>query len=493
MPMRTMFDRFPNELLYEVFEYLTIYDILYAFQGINKRINKLLNNYDKYNLNFQSWPKSKFDFVRQSISPEQIQSLILSDTNDTVRQIHLFFRSFYIRRCINLKLLTLNEISELDWIKIARKLHYLPKLTSLSIQSSHQLSPITTELPLKYLTLGLCPVRNLHQWLVHTPMLRKIEVQLFAEVSNTGDIFSMNPMDLNICQLILKLPEKSNVTFDELDTLFACMSKLEVLTVCAKKGFRLVNGDRWENLIRRHLPSLKYFHFKIHPSLDSVNTIQLFAPFQTSFWSDQHQWFIHCDYDETMNSAFHTIKNIHLYTLPYCDEEFYLSTSIQSLTKLKKDVYQTIKKLRLVINCEYHSHILQQYYFPNLNSLTIQNLFVFIPLIGFIDLSQIKHLTIEKSNTISSEQFFSEILTYSINLHSLQVPWQTLREITGDFTNQHVCSLLTKQIKCLHISQSLSKIEQNKCQAIINLIKIFSINLEKLNVSVRSLHDVPYY
>ncbi|CAF4039970.1 unnamed protein product, partial [Rotaria sordida] len=32
-------DQFSDELLYKVFEYLTTYDILYAFKGLNKRID----------------------------------------------------------------------------------------------------------------------------------------------------------------------------------------------------------------------------------------------------------------------------------------------------------------------------------------------------------------------------------------------------------------------------------------------------------------------
>ncbi|CAM4825502.1 unnamed protein product, partial [Rotaria magnacalcarata] len=67
---------------------LTTYEILYEFQGLNKRIDKLLRTYAKYDLNFKSWPKSKFDFVCQSINPEQVRSLILSDADDTCQQIH---------------------------------------------------------------------------------------------------------------------------------------------------------------------------------------------------------------------------------------------------------------------------------------------------------------------------------------------------------------------------------------------------------------------
>jgi len=124
-----MLDLFPNELLYELFEYLTTYNILYAFKGLNKRIDKVLGRYAKYDLNFKSWPKSKFDFICQSIRPEQVRSLILSDGNDTCRQIHLFLGLFYIRQFINLKSLTLIEITEQDLNKVVTKFNLLSKLS----------------------------------------------------------------------------------------------------------------------------------------------------------------------------------------------------------------------------------------------------------------------------------------------------------------------------------------------------------------------------
>ena len=50
----SMLDIVPNELFYEVFQYLTIYDVLYAFKGLRKRVDALLGKYDKYDLDFRS-------------------------------------------------------------------------------------------------------------------------------------------------------------------------------------------------------------------------------------------------------------------------------------------------------------------------------------------------------------------------------------------------------------------------------------------------------
>ncbi|CAF1287479.1 unnamed protein product [Adineta ricciae] len=488
MPSPTMFDRFPTELVFETFRYLTTYDILRAFKGLNRRINMVLTNYHKYNLNFQSWPKDKFDFVCESISPDQIQSLVLSDEDDTVRQIHLFFRSFYIRRCVNLKSLTLIAIDEQDWKKIQRKLHFLSNLTSLSFRLSHHLSPISVELPLKSLVLSICTTNELHQWLLHTPMLINLEVELIANVSDND--FRLNPISTNIRRLKIKLPEKSNITFEDLEALFLCMPKVKFVTFTVVKGFRLFHGDRWEDLLRRYLPQLEDFRFKSHPSLGNVTPTQVISAFQTPFWLHEHQWIVHCDFHGILNQHHRNVINIHLYTLPYPDDQFHLTTSTKSLTKHSKDAFQSVKDLYLSMDSDMSTHLLEHFYFPDLDSLTIRNLHQFPSLIDLINLSHIKHLTIEQNNPIQPQEFFSHILVYSINLRSLKISWHSLMEITREFTDQNICSILKKQIKHLHVFDSATKIVPDKGKQVECLIKLFSKNLEKLNVHVPSLDTI---
>ena len=109
-----MLDVLPNELFYEVFRYLTGDAIFYAFKGLNQRMDALYENYDRYHLDFRSWSKSKFNFIRQLISPDQLRSLILYDADDTCGQITRFFHLFSIRQFVNLRSLSLLEISEQD-------------------------------------------------------------------------------------------------------------------------------------------------------------------------------------------------------------------------------------------------------------------------------------------------------------------------------------------------------------------------------------------
>ncbi|CAF3378673.1 unnamed protein product [Rotaria socialis] len=423
---QTIFDLFPNELLYEVFQYLTTYEILYGFQGLNKRIDKLLRTCAKYNLNFKSWPKSKFDFVCQSINPEQVRSLILSDADDTCQQIHLFFRLVPVQRLVNLESLILIETNEQE-LKLA-----------------HGLIPKIIVPPLKYLSIGICSMSQLKEISFSTPILTKLNVQLIADTTPADDTLLLSS---EVRQLKIELAKKSNMKYDDIQLLFEWMPKLEKFTFIAAKGLPFIEGDQWEHLIQRCLPKLKEFHFKIHPHFLHTNVEQLLRTFQTEFWLKEKQWFIYCDHHFHLNFRHFGLQHVHLYTLPYRDKQFCLSLLTEATTKGCKDKYSSIKNLFFAINSRYNTELNQHYYFPNLDSLTICNLHKLIPIDNLIDLSQVKHLTVTRNNDINSEEFFSYTLVHSTKLESLTLPWCTLVQITKHFTDHQVCSLLKNKSK----------------------------------------------
>jgi hypothetical protein len=109
-----------------------------------------------------------------------------------------------------------------------------------------------------------------------------------------------------------------------------------------------------------------------------------------------------------------------------------------------KDDYSTIKNLYLSFDSHSDTKIAERYYFSNLDSLTIRNLHKLEPIDNLINLSKIKHLIIKQNNKIRSKEFLSYILVHSNNLESLELSWTTLKQITANFTNQHVCSAFIK-------------------------------------------------
>ena len=487
-----LFNRFPNELFYEIFEYLTSYDILYAFSGLNQRIDSLLQNYSKYRFNFQSCTKSQFDFVCKSITCEQIQSLILADSDDTCQQIRTFFQLFYIRKCINIESLNLIEITEQNLSKLLPKIKFLPKLTCLSIDLKNSLIPnIECGSSLKSLSVTTCSMSRLCELLLSVPLLTKLNVELITDDTNR---IVNSSLTTNIHQLKIKLRPKSNVTFNEIGLLFQWMPKLKQLTFIAIRGMRFVHGNQWESLIRMYLSDLKQFHFAIHPNLQHHYISQNLSTFQTPFWLEEKQWIIHCNYYSYVDYHLGNLCRTNFYTLPYCDEQFELFFSTKTLTTPCKSQYATVKNLYFSIDDGARKNINDNYYFSNLNSLTIRNLYKPLSIDTFIDLSTIKHLTIEQGNPINPKECFSYLLMYMTNLQSLQLTWHCLVEITHHFKNQEVCSILSKQIKFLSLIDIISEKEDNgeTRQALEKLSQIFSSNLIKVSISVMSFDNIVF-
>ena len=484
-----MLDEIPTELFHNVFQYLTTCDVFYAFKGLSKRVDAVLAKYDKYDFDFRSWSKSKFDFFCQSISSDQMRSLVLADADDTCRQIPTFFRLFYIRHFVNLRFLSLLEISERDLQKLISEFQFCPKLSSLKIRLAEGFIPNIVGLSLKHLSVGVCTMNVLQEILSHMPSLVDLSVRLVA-----GEVPVNNSLLIatEIRRLKIELPEKSNIDYDHIGILLRCMSKLEEFTFLAVKGYRFIHGNRWKDLIRQCSPQLKRFHFKVHPNLNNLNINQLLSTFRTSFWLNEKQWIIYCDHHDLPYDVHwrQNTKKVHLYTLPYSDEQFYLSLSTTGLGEVMKDKYHNVRNLYLSHAYSSNTKITNRYYFPHLHSLTIQNLHKLMPMDDFIDLSQLKHLTIEPHNSIDADEFYSYILVYATSIQSIELSWDTLVKITRNFTDERICSLLIKQIKYLNLLNMKTSDDESNEKPMKILIEIFGQSLEKLNFSVRSIDDI---
>lgn len=100
----TMFESLPNEILIECFEYLHEVDIYYSLDGLNSRINNLIQKLT-LNLNFQYIRKTRFDQVctKMKLNPafqKEILSLKLSN-KDTCDQIDIFLSLFSLDEFFN--------------------------------------------------------------------------------------------------------------------------------------------------------------------------------------------------------------------------------------------------------------------------------------------------------------------------------------------------------------------------------------------------------
>jgi phage-related holin len=85
-----IFDQLPAELLHTLFTYFFASELFLTFYNINDYVNATLQSYSIYQLDL----KSHFRRICRYVHPEQVISLILSDSNDTPGLSELFFSRF---------------------------------------------------------------------------------------------------------------------------------------------------------------------------------------------------------------------------------------------------------------------------------------------------------------------------------------------------------------------------------------------------------------
>ncbi|CAF1146387.1 unnamed protein product [Rotaria sordida] len=133
------FEQLPNELIFDVFEYLNAIHIFRAFYGLNSRFNKLLNiSFKFYHLDFRSVSKYTFTNVCQQHLPliiDKVVTFYLADDDETPNLPEIFLSyNFTLDKFIHLKSLSLQSIRSFDILnKIILQCHHLSYLTHFKL------------------------------------------------------------------------------------------------------------------------------------------------------------------------------------------------------------------------------------------------------------------------------------------------------------------------------------------------------------------------
>lgn len=184
--MTSVFETLPTEILFEIFDYLTASDILYALINLNEQLNDVIGLYPLH-LDFQHISRSKFDFVCRHIRPEQVITLYLSDEfmPDQVRIFKKYF-SQYHKQFIRLKAIkfintstilanapvSLSSLSIKTYLKTHNTNHLITKLlnqqaqylTYLKVDGFYAFRSINTSFPLlKHLVIGYCTITEFNR------------------------------------------------------------------------------------------------------------------------------------------------------------------------------------------------------------------------------------------------------------------------------------------------------------------------------------------
>ncbi|CAF1281179.1 unnamed protein product [Adineta steineri] len=368
----------PNEILLDIFQYLHGVDLLRAFYDLNYRFNFLLHNqYRPYCFNFDFLSKRTFDMICQqhlTFIADRTTTLTLSNGENTPEQIHLFFK--YIPsfdKFIHLRLLSFDSIRSYQILtKIIDECHHLYNLTHLKFYSCRfhgnesdlqfivnriwTLSKLTHctfdiliigELPffcmpqsistsIQYLDISIeNEVRSneIIQLFEHTPSLKHLSMLTKCDVN--GNYLSHKFPILTKLQVIIR----ESFDFSQIYVFFQNFPSLRHLDI--DTAFILLDGYEWKEIIQNWLPNLRAFKLEMMAVLPEQSiqkeADELFATFQTSFWTVEHQWFVRCFTEETeiylqtTSSRFN--YNVHAYlnpdsfksTCPHEDAQHYYS------------------------------------------------------------------------------------------------------------------------------------------------------------------------
>ena len=202
--MVLIFEDLPNELLFFIFNHLSVIDLVCAFYRLNRRLSSLIRTIEHLHVDFSSQPLSKTQVIHilNQLRSLKIESIQIS-TRYSIDIIPLFISYLPPSQLIHLRSLTLIDV---DRNTIEKFLHNQLKLISLSIESSVWRSIPRRSLPhfshlthchlptldlfhgcqsqLTHLTLHYCSTENLLQLNTIVPNLQSLTLTL----NNTTDI-----------------------------------------------------------------------------------------------------------------------------------------------------------------------------------------------------------------------------------------------------------------------------------------------------------------
>ncbi|UJR24602.1 hypothetical protein I4U23_005977 [Adineta vaga] len=327
------FESLPNELLLNLFEYFKTIELFQIFYGLNSRFNILLYNYYRnYHLDFRFISKRDFLIFSDHHLPQiinHIVSLRIGDEYETPGLPYIFhFLGYSLREFIHLQYLSLHDIELSIFIEYFNDISQLNNLISLTITNCNISFYETKEMnffnqiwllpKLKYFHINTDYLKYINNFQInhHSSTLEHIYIHTSCEFSYYNLIniieytsnlqyISMSIEALNkyemltfnlssIINLKLKYRGETNI----LKNLLQNTPNLQELHIRMMNTY--LTGHEWKEIIKNYLPCLKILNFQICirylpnenvkiPYDEFLNT------FRTSFWLDEHQWYICSD------------------------------------------------------------------------------------------------------------------------------------------------------------------------------------------------------
>ena len=327
----TKFEDLPNEVLYELLDYLDSSDSFQAFFNLNHRFEYLLiNNPLLLKIDLSHLSKSKFEeCCRKILGKNLTRVMSLRFTNPLTID---FFLSFFPLNefFLQLQSIVFNEINFEKLEPILLGLSLLPRLYSLTINNNIEISDSSSiyhlifQLPvlksciispkfyggslllkpvthgnssIEYLSINRhCSLNQFLTFLSYTPNLRRLANFTLSETTTIND--DQFPEHCpHLTHLSIKLWRMSFESFRYLS--LKLFHSIQVLKICTRADDYYLLAERWEDLIVHCMPNLRLFDFQHYwEPVDNDENEQrtyhsLIDRFNSSFWIDRQWYFTH--------------------------------------------------------------------------------------------------------------------------------------------------------------------------------------------------------
>ncbi|CAF4552830.1 unnamed protein product, partial [Rotaria sp. Silwood2] len=467
-----LLEDFANEIFYEIFEYLDMYDIYKGFFNLNKRFeNLIINSNFLHKINISKISKNDFkNFYINILIPNRHRINLLRLSNPFVVEI-IFSPPRMVLQFIHLEKLVLDNIQMKYLRKIFDYLMYLPKFHSLTISIGDYIESINclfsdlfNLLTLKYCKIeyetknyehslslyfpkydsssiqyliinGRFSCKSLNNLLCSLPKLHHLSIKSLVHSRGYLAIEDLSPIQLKYLKYVsLKF---DCIYFDNIEKILkGFFHYVQILRLTIKYDEAYLDAQRWEKLIISYLPYLRIFDINHQNSMINNNLTyhDTINQFNLSFWTKKKWFFTHQhNWTKRLNTG------VFYSTNPY--------------SKQITNIYLN--------------------YFPNVTHLTIKHYFqtsddsIITTLKSIIPLVQLTKLTIE-SDDFSLEEII-ELLRFIPNLYALRLNFLSNKETNAKLIKQNEkFQYVSKRnkIKNLDLCQCCSL---NQIQLIVNL------------------------
>ncbi|CAF1017781.1 unnamed protein product [Rotaria sp. Silwood1] len=458
-----------NEILYEIFEYLDVYDIYKGFYNLNNRFQNLaINSNILTKINISTISKSNFeDYYYNILIPNQSQINFLRLSNPFVVKI-IFSQPHLILNFIRLQTIILDNVLDRNFHKFFDYLLYLTTLHAITISFVQHISSLDIIFSqiFRLSTLKYCKIEYqqfllidfinyesssieyliinghllfsaLHNLLCCLPKLQHLSINYLDKIDYYEESNKLSSIQLKYLKHVsLKL---DHVDFDEFEkTIKEFFRHIQILRLTIVYDETYLDAKRWQQLILFHMSYLRIFYINHQGNVNNNNLTyhDIINQFNSSFWNEnkwfftyQHQWKYRID------------TGIFYSTGPYRRKYYMYYMEIDEKLGLhhQRENFKSVKHLYI----EHKTKSNCRNYFSNVNQLTIgydveildDNSFI-TNLKCMIPLKQLTKLVINIRHFPFEE--IIKLLCLTPNLHTIKFDEYSLQEINSNFTKYNI-------------------------------------------------------